>query len=171
MAFGKVASRVIDKGNDNMGRWSHMLLEAKDNHEPLIVSVHQSCKTTTNGNNTFHVQQQIMMSLQNRSDLDPRRNFHKDTAKFLTEKMAQHSATTVVVPGDWNETMQDKSTANKLATTFGLVDVWEHQNHEDDFATHSRGKRKIDLALAPPYFSNISTMSCEPFHSRLKGDH
>ena len=147
-----------------------MLLDAKEDKSILIVSVYQSCNTNTEGHNTFHLQQKLMMSMQNRADVHPRRNFLKDLSQFLKGKISKDPNITPILLGDWNESMRDDLTACKLAELFGLVDVWEH-NHDEEFPTYSRGRRRIDFALTTPTIASHSKITYEPFHSRLKGDH
>ena len=61
VVFGDTASRVKQKGSDKMGRWCYMKLEAKDESDLLIISIYQSCNTTTDGNNTFSLQQKVLL--------------------------------------------------------------------------------------------------------------
>ena len=94
VVFGTTSPRMVDKGKDEMGGWSHFPLEAKDNKKILTVSVCQSCKTTSTGLQTFDVQQRMMMSLQNRPDVNPRKNFQQDASAFLTEQLEKHADVT-----------------------------------------------------------------------------
>ena len=99
----------------------------------------------------------MMMSLQNknRKDLNPRKNFFLDIRKLLTEMTKKHSNIAPSILGDWNETMSDNETSGKPAEKNGLVEVWEHQHQDNDFSTHTRGRRRIDFALTTPTLSNF----------------
>ena len=84
VAFRKVTRRVIKQVIGDLGRWSWMAFEGGDNKVILIMSIYQCCKNPTNpqGKTAFH-QQETMLSEKNRNNCDPRRNFYKDTCKFL----------------------------------------------------------------------------------------
>ena len=84
VAFGKTARRVIQQGNDDLGRWSWMAFEGEDNKMILIMNIYQYCKNTTNPQGyTAYCQQRIILSERNRNDCDPRLNFYKDMCKFF----------------------------------------------------------------------------------------
>ena len=46
--FGKTVRRVIQKGIDDLGRWSWMAFKGEDNKVILIMSIYQCCKNYTN---------------------------------------------------------------------------------------------------------------------------
>ena len=135
------------------------------------VSVRQSCDSTTDGHNTFHVWQKMMTSMQSQTDVHPRRDFLEDLRQFLSERIGQDSSVAPITSGDWSETPQDNTRSRQTLERIGPADIWEHRHLEENFSTHSRGRRRINFMLAPPSFANGIKITHKPLHSRLKGDH
>ena len=126
ITFGKTVGRLKDKGADKLGRWSYIKLDGKADKEVMIVSLYQSCETTTDGKNTFHLQQKVSLSLLNRTDINPRRNLLTDLKSFLTQSKHNNPNLTLIILGNWNEESQDGNTS-KICQAFNLVDIWKHQ--------------------------------------------
>ena len=102
----------------------------------------------TDGKNTFHFQQKVSLSLLNRTDINPRRNLLIDLKAFLTQSKQDNPNLTLIILGDWNKESRDGN-AFKICQAFNLVDILKHQRPDKEFNTYSRGRRRIDFALAP----------------------
>ena len=83
------------------------------------------------------------MSLQNRTDTDPRMNFQKDIRTFLKEQLEKHTSIATTILGDWNETAHDDETTAALIKEFNLADLWDHQDQEEDFSTCNRAAGEL----------------------------
>ena len=123
-----------DLFSDDLGRWSWMAFEGKDNKEILIMSIYQCCKNQINPlrKTTYH-QQETWLSERNRNDCDPRRNFFKDICKFLHRfKEKTDKQVLPILIYDWNEECIGKSNSKKLCDEFGLVNIYHRKfpNHE-----------------------------------------
>ena len=172
---GSSARRIKSSGFDKLGRWSWQLLSGKNNKEVLIVSVYQCCQTHDNPNakSTAYLQQKILLSEQNRSNLDPRTNFRKDLIEFIQKFRDNNSTIIPIIVGDWNKEFTDDSTADVLCSEFGLVNIFDilHPEHPT-FKTYKRGSKTIDYAIAPPDIAErVTNFVYEPFLYRFKGDH
>ena len=174
VTFGKTATRILQSGRDDLGRWSWIILKAKGLHEILIITVYQCCKLPTNkqGNTAYH-QQQILLSTQNRTDRNIRSNFYKDLRKFIKIKTTRLNVEcSPIIMGDWNEECKNTSNSRKLCDEFGLVDLWHYKHPNTEFRTYARGSRRIDFVLTTPAIAeHTTTMIYEPFQYRLSGDH
>ena len=118
-----------------MGRWSYQLLDGKGNREILIMSIYQCCTNPTNkvGIVAYH-QQQTQLSMMNRQDTDPRKNFKRDILEFLKAQLNKEGKNTIpLLFGDWNEVINTNTTPQKICDEFNLIDVWEHcyPNHQN----------------------------------------
>ena len=174
VTFGKTATRIIQSGRDELGRWSWIILKAKGLHEILIITVYQCCKLPTNkhGNTAYH-QQQILLSTQNRTDRNIRSNFYKDLRKFLTIQTNRPNVEcSPIIMGDWNEECKNTSNSRKICDEFGLVDLWHYKHPTTEFRTYARGSRRIDFVITTPAIAaHTTSMIYEPFQYRLSGDH
>ena len=170
VTFGKTVGRMKNKGVDKLGRWSYIKLDGTATKEVMIVSLYQSCETTNDGKNTFHLQQKVSLSLLNRSDINPRRNLLIDLKSFLTKSKQDNPNLTIIILGDWNEESWDGN-ASKICQEFNLVDIWKYHWPDEEFNTYSRGRRRIDFALAPVEVASKCKICYQPFYSRVIGDH
>ena len=100
MAFAKTASQIKGRGADEMGRWHCVLLEAEEGKDILIIGICQSCDTTNNGINTFHTQHKMSLSIENRTDVHPRRIFAKNLEAFMKSEMDTNPDTQHIMLGD-----------------------------------------------------------------------
>ena len=123
VVFGKLASRVKTTGQDPLGRWSYVILEGKDGKEIIVISVYQSCKTTNDGINTFHTQQKILLSLQNKTDITPRANFTKDLNAFIQSCKDTNPNIIPIVMGDWNEQYKTGASSYDISQKHHLIEV------------------------------------------------
>ena len=116
-----------------------------------------------------------MLSEQNKTDLDPRRNFYRDMCKFLRkfEKDTEQTVLPLLI-GNWNEECMGRSNSKKLCDKFGLVNIFhgKHLNHKK-FKTYQEGSRFIDYGLIHrDLLEEIEIVTYEPFgYWKGKGDH
>ena len=175
ITFGGHAGRIKSSGTDALGRWSYQLLDGKGNKEILIMSIYQCCTNPTNkvGIAAYH-QQQTQLSMMNRQDTDPRKNFKRDILEFLKAQLNKEGKNTIpLLFGDWNEVLNTNTTPQKICDEFNLIDIWEHcyPNHQN-FSTYSRGTKRIDFALTTQETAqHVTAMIYESYKYRMKGDH
>ena len=128
ITFGGHAGRIKTSGTDLLGQWSYQILDGKGNREILIMSIYQCCKTPTNKVGiTAHHQQQTQLSMMNRHDTDPRKNFKSDILKFLKEQLNKEGKHTIpLLFEDWIKKSKPtpyhrKYVTNSTYWTFGII--------------------------------------------------
>ena len=174
IASGSPASRLKETRKDPLGRWTCHILDGEKDKDVAIICVYQCCTPAKkDGMKTAYKQQQVLLSLMNRKNTDPRSNFKKDLKQFIREIQSKYKKIRPIILGDWNEECKGSSASMEICHEFGLVNIFErmHPGHEK-FNTYNRGSSIIDFALAPPEIADIvSNFVYEPFFYRLKGDH
>ena len=103
------------------------------------VYISRGSRKVSRGTFTFHNQQKMMFTLQNRANIDPKHNFLQDLTAFL-EKETTASNCTPIILGDFNEECKSNTNAIKLCQRFNLVDAWTETNpNHCPISTYNRG--------------------------------
>ena len=111
---------------------------------------------------------------QDRTDMNPRRNFRQDVLNFLEKHLSNPDKPTILfILEEWNEPHEGQSTSKKICEKFGLVDFWETLNPEHpNFSAYQRGTKRIDYALTTIQATNyIQNIRYEQYQLRMTGDH
>ena len=102
--FGNTARRIIEQGNDQLGQCSYIKLDAQGDQTLLVVTIYQCCLRPTNEHgNSAHTQHTLMLSIMNRTNLDPRKNLYKDLKEFNTAQLDQPGKIVPIIMGNWNK--------------------------------------------------------------------
>ena len=128
------------------------MLNGNGLREILLISVYQCCQSTNpNARDTASCQQQILLSEENRPNLDPRNYFRKDLSCFIHSFRDKNQSISPIIIVYWNESFGGLSAAKQLCTDFNLVNIFDrlYPNHPE-FKTFQRASKTIDYALASP---------------------
>jgi hypothetical protein len=173
IAMGDITGRLSEHGSDDLGRWSFMKFQGRSGRVVTHITAYQVCVRPTNktGFTAFH-QQEVLLRRKQRTDTNPRKNFHSDLKRFIQGCQLRNED--IYLAGDFNETLEhSNSRMRSLCAECNLVDIWTHLHPEHpDFATYIRGSTRIDYCLVSlPLVSAIRSIGYEPFHFRSKTDH
>jgi hypothetical protein len=172
LAQGDMVGRIKDRGSDSLGRWTWMKLVGRNNKIITIISAYQVCVRPTNrtGTTAYH-QQESLLRLKGAKKANPRKYFHRDLNEFI--RITKTRKEQIILVGDFNEPMSEKSSMARIASTHSLVDIlFQRNSHLPEPNTYARGSTRIDYALiSPELVDAVKACGYEPFHKRVKSDH
>ena len=172
---GNTVGRIqpTGRGGDNMGRWTYVTINRKQQHPITIISAYQVNVRPTNdiGFTAWH-QQRVGLNQIGKTHLHPRQAFIQDLIEQVKHFQSMHHD--IILGGDFNETSdKPRSGLLKLMTSTGLIDPWNHRfpTHAT-FNTYSRGSQRIDTSLcSPTILPMIRSISYSPFNWFTNSDH
>jgi hypothetical protein len=176
LARGNSVARIIEGGDDDMGRWSYIRMAARGNRVVSIVTAYQPCdvRGTPKGKFTVHAQQTSILREKYMNDPgpNPRKYFRKDLMSFL--KSLKAKGDDLILMGDFNEALgNDPAGMSKICRELVLSDVMK-MRHDTSLkpATYARGSKRLDYILMSERCA-IAVRKCgyEPFNHRLYSDH
>jgi hypothetical protein len=176
LARGNSVARIIEGGDDDMGRWSFIRMAARGNRVVSIITAYQPCdvRGTPKGKFTVHAQQTSILREKYMADPkpNPRKYFRKDLMAFL--KSLKAKGDDLIVIGDFNEALgNDPAGMSKICRELILSDVMKMRHGtSDEPATYARGTKRLDYVLMSQRCA-IAVRKCgyEPFNHRLFSDH
>lgn len=174
--MGKTIARVIDSGQDYLGRWVYISLIGKENKRITIIGTYQVCQENikTAGPTTTITQQYSILVQEGRQNPQRVRDHHaKDIIQFV--KTRQELNEKVIVCGDFNDIIGEHNRGlTKLCSECKLKDVifGKHGRGSNEFSTYARGNRCIDYILMDEDLIP-ATQACgyEPFNVHIMSDH
>ena len=174
---GRSTGRVTAQGRDPLGRWAYQTFSCRGHKSLTIITAYQVCKQTIVDGTTGQIRslsasaQQTSMLRQARRMCSPREAFVTDLSTFIKEKQAGQSG--ILLMGDFNEPLNDENRGmSQLCTALDLCDVMHQILGTAEFATHVRGRERIDYVLASDWVAEAVVDGCyEPFGQRSRGDH
>jgi hypothetical protein len=176
LARGNCVARILDGGDDAMGRWSYIRMAARGNRVVSIIMAYQPCAVRGNpkGKFTVHAQQSSLLRQANMSDPkpNPRKYFRHDLTILLKRLKAQGDD--LIVMGDFNEALgNDPAGMSKICRELVLSDIMKLRHGTSDKpATYARGHKRLDYLLMSERCT-IAVRNCgyKPFNHRLFSDH
>jgi ribonuclease HI/exonuclease III len=145
----KWATRFLDKGSDDLGRWSWLTLAGQGTTKVTFVSAYRVCDGATEAaitSRTVRAQQEWIYADRGLQSVNLRQQFVVDlTAQLLLWKNAGHDLVLMV---DANEASGPGSAIERLIYACALTDVHKRETEAvDPPPTHQRGSEKIDFVL------------------------
>jgi hypothetical protein len=172
LAQGDMIGRIKEKGSDTLGRWTWMKLVGKEQKIITVISAYQVCIRPTNrtGTTAYH-QQESLLRQKGAKKANPRKYFHRDLNEFVRKAITRKEQ--IILVGDFNEPMNERSSMSRIAAKQGLVDILFQRNSQSpEPNTYARGSTRIDYALISPDLTDaVKACGYEPFHQRVKSDH
>lgn len=173
LSAGPIASRRIKSGSDWLGRWSWQKFSGKNEATYTIVSCYQvNDKKIDTGSITNASQQVACLRQKGFIDPNPRKQFYLDLDLFLKEHIKTEKDELLLL-GDFNECLYEHNSGmQKISSKFNLNDLTYNVCPSTEFATYSRGSKRIDYALGTKrFYEALIQGSYEPFGEHLHSDH
>ena len=140
MAIESTASKVLESGKDtNMGRWSWITLQGKNDITTTVISGYRPCGSTLTPNTVFSQQLRYLAAVQ--TDVCPLQLWLDDMGRFVQNKLS--SGHQIILAADMNDSVKG-SLIQKWAQTIGLREVVS-KTTTFDVPTHQRGSKPISL--------------------------
>jgi hypothetical protein len=149
----KWATRYLDKGDDQYGRWSWLTLSGKGTTRVTFISAYRVCdgaaeSSVTSG--TVRSQQEWMYASQGYTSINLREQFVTDISALISDFQGQGHD--IQLSMDANEASGPGSGVDRIMSNCNLVDA--HSLCTSDSspipATYQRGSKKIDFVLISP---------------------
>lgn len=174
MAQGDVVGRIKDRGSDPLGRWSWIKMVGKNHRIVTLISAYQVCAKPTNrtGTTAYHQQESILRQRGiKKAKAKPRKYFQRDLNEFI--RICKTHNESIILVGDFNEPMTERSSMARIAMTHGLVDIlFQRNSHLSPPSTYARGTSCLDYALvSPDLVDAVQYCGYEPFQMRVQSDH
>ena len=168
------ATRLLDKGSDDLGRWSWLTLAGRGNTRITCISGYRVCDGVLSAPitaRTSRAQQAWMNADRGEAQVNLRDKFMSDlTVLIMARKLIGHD---IILMMDANEASGQGSGVDHLMTKCGLVDI--HTLTVDlspPPATYQRGSKKIDFILITPSITSaVRAVSVLPLHDGYLSDH
>ena len=172
LAQGDVVGRKNEKGSDSLGRWTWIKLVGCNQKIITLISAYQVCvrPTKKTGTTAYH-QQESLLRQKGARKAKPRKFFHRDLNEFV--RLCKTRNESIILVGDFNEPMTERSSTARIASNHGLVDIlFQKNSHLPEPKTYVRGSTRIDYALLTPDLTEaVKRCGYEPFQKRIKSDH
>jgi hypothetical protein len=177
IAHGNIVGQITHKSSAPLGRCSTLTFACQNNQVLQFITAYQVCPRPNNrtGTTVFH-QQESLLRLQGRTDLNPRRHFQIDILKYLKTLKDRNDA--IILAGNFNEPLTLKTfTTAKICQNINLVDVdlrnvpqpshtlhiWEcHCCSRFPSAVTKYITAKQDHLTANNFFNNLATLIESP---------
>jgi hypothetical protein len=174
MTLGTIQGRIMEKGQDELGRWAFIKLR-RDNSPPImVISTYQVVDVPAQeaGKSTYATQLYAAYSKEKRPDPEKLRKHHSDDLVAFVQN-CQSRGELIILAGDLNETLgEDTAGMTRLCSQCRLRDpIWERHS-VTDFATYKRGQRVLDYILVDPdLLPSVQQCGYEPFEAHIPSDH
>ena len=168
------ASRFLDKGSDNLGRWSWLTLTGQGTIKITFISAYRVCDGAPESSitsRTARSQQEWMYAAQGLPPTNLRKQFTKDIITLILA--FQRKGHDIVLMMDANEPSISGSAIDTIVISCGLIDAHTLTSATTTPpATYHRGTQKIDFILVSPRPSSaIRAASILALHDGYLSDH
>jgi hypothetical protein len=162
------------KPESNMGRWNEIMITGRKGKSVMLITAYRVCKNSaaTAGPTTAFAQQWHILRRAREKVPDPRKRFIIDLEKRVSKAIGEKQG--VIVMLDANESLQHfNNDFTKWVRNSGLIDIHVHRHGtEDEPATYTRGKTRIDyILISPDLVEFVSAAGILPFKTFTKSDH
>ena len=170
----KWAARLLDKGSDDLGRWSWITLAGRGITRITFISAYRVCDGAEEAPitaRTVRAQQEWMYADRGHATINLRQQFVTDLKALLKELIsAGHD---LVVMMDANEPAGPGTAVDRLIYDCGLTDVHTRETEAiDPPPTHQRGSKKIDFVLVSSRLAAaVTARAILPIHDGYLSDH
>lgn len=177
IALGKTTARVIDKGDDRLGRWSWLTLALMGSRKLSIITFYRVCKMSvaSAGPTTYYMQLYRQHLKDGHSpNIDPRTQAVLDFADFI-RTLQDHF---IIVAMDANQSQStpqdDDSCVFTALDDAGLVSAYSTVSHDatDLPTTYTRGQHCIDyIYISRALVPALTSITIHPFGTGFNSDH
>ena len=122
IARGNWAGRVTSMGQDELGRWSFITMEGKQDRKVTIIAFYRVCKKNAEtGKTTIRVQQERDLYNFRKSQKDPREVILCDLESEILKK--QNEGHEIIIFGDINDEVRDSKRVQEFLEACNLKNV------------------------------------------------
>ena len=144
IARGNWAGRVIQKGQDTLGRWSYITLLGKGGKKLKIITTYRVCKKNhNNGECTIRAQQERDLLESRKKLLDPRDELLKDLETMISKEHKR--GTNIILMGDMNEEIDKGKRMISFLQKTNMKSIIKSDLEGKLPATHDQGTGCTDL--------------------------
>ena len=170
---GNWSGRIIEKGHDKLGRWTHVTLQGKDSRKLTIITIYRVCNQKNHGDGgcTIYMQQEKDLLDANRELTEPREALLKDVTKYITKLRKDNHD--IILLGDMNSNLDTCTRIDSFLLENEMYDAIKRKHPGVGPATYDRGSNCLDLiaisnSLDP---SIIKRCGYLPFYHGIFSDH
>lgn len=171
-ARGNISGRIVEYGNEKLGRWSYIKLIGKNGRKLKVITTYRVGRNKGGADNcTIRTQQEYDLQERYGKIVDPRKQLLEDL-KLMIQK--EHSNGTIIILNcDMNENIQNSKTVKNFLMAAGLKIAHTTIHDETLPNTHDRGQHCIDIMAVSTKLPNeaIVRAGILPFYSGLPSDH
>ena len=170
----KWATRYLDKGADDLGRWSWVTIAGQGKTKITFISAYRVCDGAAEASitsRTVRAQQEWMYADRGHATVNLRQQFVVDLVVQLKKwKSEGHD---LVLMMDANEPAGPGSATDRISYACGLTDVHKRETEmAEPPPTHQRGSAKIDFILVSSRLVRaIKARAILPIHDGYLSDH
>ena len=163
----------MDHGKDEeLGRWSYVVLRGTNGRKVAIVSVYQLHRGTVKqaGPSSATAQQAAILAGRNRN-IHPREALLEDLETLLQAWIDQDID--VIIGGDFNDVLGENNSFSHMAERLELQDtVRDKHGRTNEPATYILGSERLDYVLATPrILTSIKQTGILPYGEGIHSDH
>ena len=169
---GNWSGRMIEMGQEKLGRWSYLTLTGKNNKKIKFITCYRVCKgSKETGPGSIRTQQEMDLLKEYGEIVDPRKRLLSDLEIHIQQEHSKGYH--IILMGDLNEDVQNSKTIDKFLGATGLYNIHKEKHNKDLPNTHDRGKWCIDImAISKTIPSEaIKKSGILPFYSTFPSDH
>ena len=168
------ATRFLNKGSDDIGRWSWLTLVGRGNTKVTFISGYRVCEGATEAalpSKTVRAQQEWIYADRGAPSVDLRDQFVKDLGKMIRNLQVQGHDIVLMI--DANEGIGHGTGVDQILHSCNLVDA--HSLAQTLIApppTYQRGTKKIDyIMISPRLVHAVRAVSILAPHDGYLSDH
>ena len=170
----KWAARLLDKGSDDLGRWSWITLAGRGTTRITFVSAYRVCDGAAEAPitaRTVRAQQEWMYADRGHATINLRQQFVVDLKEQL--KAWKKAGNDLVVMMDANEPAGPGTAVDRLIYDCCLTDVHTRETEGcEPPPTYQRGSKKIDFVLVSARLATaVKARAILPIHDGYLSDH
>jgi exonuclease III len=172
--LNRFATRFLEKGSDDLGRWSWITLAGQGQTKITFISAYRVCDGAPEAaitSRTVRAQQEWMYADRGVSSINLRLQFVTDLTKLIQQLQA--AGHDIVLMMDVNEPSGHGSAVDRFIYACGLVDAHTRSTEAlEPPPTYHRGSSKIDFVLVSPRVAQaITSRTILPIHDGYLSDH
>ena len=169
---GNWSGRIIQSGQDSLGRWSYTKLTGKKDRKIKIITMYRVCKGQQgSGQCTVRMQQELELIRNNRKQEDPREAILKDLENEITKDHA--NGIQIILMGDFNEDVTNGKRVREFLRKTNMRNVLETKHGDKQPATYDRGRTPLDMIAMSEMIPDDAILQCGmlPFYDGNFSDH
>ena len=169
------SGRISRQGEDQLGRWSYMALQAKKGYKVVFITVYLPNKPTMAGGGTTIYKQMEADLLKSKGKLiEPRKALLDDLHSFIDNE--RKTGNVVILMGDMNDNLgMENGQVRTFLKSVGM-EMTFNKRHGDTAKlppTHDRGKNCLDLIGISDHIPDTAIVKAgyAPFYFNFFTDH